>query len=222
MEGEKKYLDLFNKINGFDISTAFIHFVKYEAYKLDYLITHREEDLKYVQEIEKIYNEESLKIFDSILEYLSEDMNRKIYDYLGNIYMQIRSTYKGKVLGQYFTPYTIAKFMAEIVSSDIPDNVNKKEYLSVSEPTCGSGVNIIAVCDCLKNKDVDMNKICFVAQDLDNVCTCMTYIQCCILNIPAIVITGNSLLFEVKEFFVTEPYLLNNYHEKLFIKKESI
>ena len=64
-----------------------------------------------------------------------------IKDILGYIYTT--GQYYKKAMGQYFTPDNIAIFMTEIINGDFKQ-LEKEEFISVSEPTCGSGVMVLA------------------------------------------------------------------------------
>lgn len=117
-------------------------------------------------------------------------------DVLGEIYMSCRMG--NKYMEQYFTPYNVAKMMAEINLGA----VELKDTFSLYEPTCGSGVMVIAAANVLKRRDFNYQKHLYVkAQDLDWTCVYMTYIQLSLLGIKAHVIQGNTLAEPV----VTDP-----------------
>lgn len=64
----------------------------------------------------------------------------------------------------------------------------------IHEPCCGSGSNLIAMANAMKNRGFNYQKNAyFVAQAIDPTVAKMCYIQMSLLGIPGIVIVGNSL-----------------------------
>lgn len=63
------------------------------------------------------------------------------YDAFGDLYMASASKLTQQCNGQFFTPESICNFMSESISGR-PDN--KAIGLRISDPTCGSGRNLLA------------------------------------------------------------------------------
>ena len=158
-------------------------------------VWHKREN-EYLNTIKKYTKEEVqeiCKLLGLLVSAYGEEPNA---DVLGEIYMSCRIG--NKYMEQYFTPYNVAKMMAEINLG----TVKLKETFSICEPTCGSGVMIIAAANVLKQRGFNYQKHLEVtAQDLDWTCVYMTYIQLSLLGIKAHVIQGNTLTEPV----VTEP-----------------
>lgn len=115
-------------------------------------------------------------------------------DVLGNIYMD--SGIYNKHLGQFFTPYSICRMMAEFTN---PPEMEEGEYILVNEPSCGGGANIIAFAEMMKNRGINYQEhMVAVCQDLDWNVVYMCYVQMSLYGIPAIVVQGNTL---------TDPYV---------------
>lgn len=114
-------------------------------------------------------------------------------DVLGEVYMRLRINCKER--GQYFTPYHLSKAMAKMVLQS--DNEGP---LIINEPTCGSGSNLIAAANVLKEEGFNYQQNAyFVAQDIDAIVAKMCYIQMSLLGMPGVVIIGNSLLGMTEE-----------------------
>ena len=99
--------------------------------------------------------------------------------------------------GQYFTPWSIGAAMAAMVMRE-PDQEKLEEtgYLSICDPTCGSGCLLIAAgWACEEGQKIENPKehLFFVGQDLDRVVALMCYIQLSILGYAGCVIVGDSL-----------------------------
>lgn len=108
-------------------------------------------------------------------------------DFLGDIYMQL--SLADKMKAQYFTPYYLSKAMAEMVLKKDMD-----DFPLINEPACGSGANLIAVANLMKERKFNyQQKAYFVAQDIDPLVAKMCYIQLSLLGCPGVVIVGNTL-----------------------------
>ena len=112
---------------------------------------------------------------------LLKDIHQKPGDYLGELYMQIEAGNKNA--GQYFTPYDVSKFMAEITLGELPD----KPFI-LNEPCCGSGGMVVAAADVLQSRGYNYtDKMLVVANDIDRHCVFMAYTQLSFAAVPAVV-----------------------------------
>lgn len=83
----------------------------------------------------------------------------------------------------------------------------KDEPQIVSEPTCGSGANLIAIANIMKEKGVNYQRnVYFVAQDIDSLVAKMCYIQMSLLGMPGIVIVGDTLSSPMKGDYWLTPF----------------
>ena len=79
----------------------------------------------------------------------------------------------------------------------------------MNEPSCGGGAMILATAKALKNAGINyQRRLKVVAQDLDWLGVYMTYVQCNIIGIDAIVVQGDTL---------KEPYV-NNYPKSRILR----
>lgn len=142
----------------------------------------------------------------SVLEYQEEPI-----DILGDIYHSLRLNNEWN--GQFFTPENVARMMAMMVNPVLKPG-DSQEYLTINEPTCGSGTMVIANIWAMKKNAFDYRKKAFfVAQDIDIRCVWMAYIQLTLYQIPAVVIHSNTLTMEEWSFWYTPyatPYLLDH------------
>lgn len=115
-------------------------------------------------------------------------------DFLGSVYHYQNLQQEQK--GQCFTPYHICEFMSEIQFSDAEavEKLKENNYISVNDPTCGSGAMLIAFANVARKYGINYQKqVLFVAQDIDRTAAMMCYIQMSLLGCPAIVAIGDSL-----------------------------
>ncbi len=148
----------------------------------------------YMQTIKKYSQNEQETIsiiFANIIIALEENPNQ---DLLGDMYMDLDLGVKEQ--GQFFTPYYICDFMAKITADSVNNKkaIEEKEYISMNEPTCGSGAMIIAYVNALKEEGINYQTDAFiVAQDISYTAVLMCYIQMSLLGCAGVVICGNSL-----------------------------
>ncbi len=134
-------------------------------------------------------------------------------DILGKIYHELRLNNEWN--GQFFSPDDICRMMAMIVNPVDDKHIKENGYMTINDPTCGSGAMLIGSIWAMKQRGIDFKKECLlVGQDIDIRCVWMAYIQLCLYEIPAIVIHANTLTMEEWSYWYT-PYSL-----PLITKKE--
>ena len=209
-EKYKEFVKLLEFSNGkYRVTEVFKDFVLMFAISIQNGFYYRQdyEDL-YLQTIKK-YEKSEHQYFFKLVEELVKLYSKRdeINDILGEIYSQIGAISNRNQ--QFFTPNSVAKMMAEIELENIEDTIKKKKLFKINDPTCGSGVLILAITNVMVSKKIDYKrKVLFVAQDIDLICVCMTYIQMFFYRIPGIVIQGNSLSDEQVRVFYTPEYII--------------
>ena len=106
-------------------------------------------------------------------------------DFLGSLYMELELGNHWK--GQFFTPYTISRLMAEITMGDCQEQVEKQGWISVCDPCVGGGAMLIAAANAMKRQDVNVyyhDHVLFEGQDIDRTVGMMSYIQISLLCCP--------------------------------------
>lgn len=162
------------------------------------------------------------KIFAEIMGMLDDNPNR---DLLGDLYMQLNMG--SDALGQFFTPYNVSRAMAETVCNigEIKSEIEANGYITINEPACGGGANIIAVCDFLHRNDINYQKQCvIVCQDLSRIAALMCYVVLSLIGCSAVVKIGDTLCdpytdyySEIKkgsDIWTTPMFHLNNCYGK--------
>ena len=163
------------------------------------------------------YTEEEQKIFPEMLTIvtLALDENPE-QDFLGSLYHRLELQQEQK--GQFFTPYDISRFMAEIqfAGGSEKEELERNGYISVNDPACGAGAMLIAFANAAKRNGLNYQKqVLFVAQDIDHTAAMMCYIQLSLLGCPAVVIIGDTLVKPMfhpdNEVWYTPFYHLNRW-----------
>ena len=165
----------------------------------------------YMQTIRK-YSQEELQKFVELHTMIVSALEQSLYsnDLLGELYHSLNLSNSRN--GQFFTPFHIAQLMSEMIIGEKCSEIDAKGYITLCEPTCGSGVMVIAAANSLyENHYNPSNSMCVLAIDNDIRCTMMAYIQLSYLGIPAVVVRGDSLLVKEYSRFYTPVYLLNGW-----------
>ena len=98
------------------------------------------------------------------------------------------------VTGSIFTPMSISRVMAKLVGIDTAEKLEKQRFVSLLEPCCGSGANLLAFAEHIADSGkVPTLHMAAVAVDIDVLCVWMCFVQCHFYGIPAKIIHGDSL-----------------------------
>jgi len=141
---------------------------------------------------------------------LLEGMQLPENDILGRIHMEFAGD---KRWGQYFTPYSVARLNAAMTFGDLDqeklDQANDgKGFISLSDPTCGAGVMMIAAVDHFRQLGLDPETGLRVhMKDLDARAVHMAFINMALRGIPARVVQGNGLSDEEAKVWVTPAFI---------------
>lgn len=136
-----------------------------------------------------------IKIFSLIMEELSENPEQ---DLLGDIYVDLNLSNNN--LGQFFTPYSVSKMMAEMNLANIKNDFNEKGFITISDSSCGAGSTLIAAANIINKNNISLKKdVLFFAQDIDMIVALMCYIQLFIIGARGMVIIGDSLSNPITE-----------------------
>lgn len=160
------------------------------------------------------YNKEQANEFSQMLALLVNALEEKYQDFLGQVYMQLNI---GNIkTGQFFTPYSISKMMAQINWTESIEKLKQNKLLTLSEPCCGSGGMAIAFAETMKEQGHNYQNQLFVeAIDIDELCFMMTYIQLSLFGIPARVLLGDALAWNIQRVLYTPLYFVNGFDWKL-------
>ncbi|MDR1548732.1 MAG: N-6 DNA methylase [Hungatella sp.] len=227
-ERGKEFITLFNRLAGrrsdWEVWNDFLTMSTYAFTNVMPTPEKEEREQRYLSII-RSYEKEEQEMFAQLLCVVTmafEDNPKQ--DFLGEIYIALGLNQHQK--GQFFTPYHICEFMAEIqLCEDFQEELEQKGYISVSDPACGAGAMLIAFANVAKEHGLNYQKnVLFVAQDIDATAAKMCYIQLSLLGCPACVITGDSLLksglHPDNEVYYTPFYHLNawRFNEKVTVE----
>ena len=217
-DAPREFVKTFDRLCGsrsrWNIWSDFLHLSAYTISNAVDMV-HRDKREKDYMMIRKGYSEQEMlgfsELFAITVTALEENPNQ---DFLGHIYMGLELGNKNT--GQFFTPYTVAKLTAEM-SVNIEEIKNK--HFAIANDCCiGGGAMLIGLANALRENDINyQQKVLFVAQDIDQTCACMAYIQLSLLGCPGYIVVGDSLCNPLtggplyapmeREVYITPMYL---------------
>lgn len=131
------------------------------------------------------------------------------HDFLGNIYMICG--FGSAAQGQFFTPYSVCRAMAQIVFKP-----EKNKIMKISDPAVGGGALPIAYAEEMYRKGINYQQWAyFEVWDISQNSCCMAMIQMTLLGMPATIVRGNSLSLEVWEVWETPMVGISLIKERL-------
>lgn len=112
-----------------------------------------------------------------------------LVDVMGELFQELNLSDQWK--GQFFTPQHVCDLVGRLGVGDnekVQDEIAKCGYFTIREPCCGAGAMIYGAVNAMYEIGLNPNKqVLVVAGDIDERCVLMTYIQCSLYGIPAIV-----------------------------------
>lgn len=109
-----------------------------------------------------------------------------------------------KSTGQFFTPYHIARLMAEITGIGTS---NEEDHRSMMDPHCGAGTMLVAYADTMQRHGIPLEETFYTGADIDRFCVVMTYVQLCEFGLAGVVHWSDSIKNEIWESWFTPAAL---------------
>lgn len=151
----------------------------------------QERESRYMTIIET-YSKKELALFPELLAILAGSLERNPeQDFLGEMFMALELGSHWK--GQFFTPYSLCKAMANINMADARAKLEEKGWISINDPACGAGATLIAARNQLDLAKIGGTQAFFVGQDIDRTAAMMCYIQLSLLGCAGYVVVADTL-----------------------------
>lgn len=217
----KKLLEANTAYGGRRISQVFSDFCELAALALRNSVDLRGRDEREARYLDIIggYTSEEANRFSELLAKLALEFDAGFSDVLGKLYMSL--DLGSDRLGQFFTPYEVSTLVAQMTLGDFTKCLDEaklagRDYITVNEPTCGSGGMVIALADAMRGAGINYQQAMHVtAQDLEITAVHMAYIQLSLLHIPAVVVHGNTLTLEQRDIWHTPAHILGGWSIRL-------
>lgn len=178
---------------------------------------HEAREQEYLSVIKK-YQKDEYDIFPKLLSELTLALEEDISDVLGYCFQELNLSSNWH--GQFFTPDDLSRLMAKLyVDESLHFKLDAHGFVTLNDPAIGAGSTIIAFAHSLKAMDVNYQRsMHVVGMDIDIRAIHMTYLQFCLLHIPAVLYHMNTLTNEKKsEHYVwyTPAHVLDGWFSKL-------
>jgi len=217
MNQEQRKKDFLKILRGIDYSRSdkdcFRDFVTFTRFS--FTVNKSEKIVEDVQSRMNTYKDQEsvLKKYGGLLDLLIEALTEEPRDFLGAVCMELGTNSN---LGQCFTPDSLAEISAEMSLSGIKDEIDRKGFATIYEPTCGAGSMILACARVLSKLGVDYQRqICVTGVDLDRLVADMCFVQVSLCGIPAVIYHGNTLSNEMFDTMPTVMFIRDGWCIKL-------
>ena len=161
---------------------------------------------RYMQIVGGYRDKDTIRAYKPLLETVCKAVEAGGADFLGVAATEIGALSGGA--GQFFTPYSVARCMAEISLTDVGKTIEEKGYITLNEPAAGAGGMVLAAADVMEQQGFSPAlHMRVVAQDISQLCFHMCFIQLTFRGIPARVERRNTLSMELFEQAYTPAML---------------
>lgn len=163
------------------------------------------------------YERDVVAMFPQVMAELVSGLELERGDLLGALFhdLELHNTARG----QFFTPYTVSRMMAEVTlgsPQELMALMEKRGFVTAMEPACGAGSMVIGLADAMEAAGINYQRHLHVtAVDIDPRAIHMAYAQLSLLHVPAHLIVGNSLSLEVREHWYTPAHILGGWSARL-------
>jgi type I restriction-modification system DNA methylase subunit len=166
------------------------------------------------------YKKPDQEAFGKLLGCLIEAIDPEPRDILGPLYMELEIA--NKDAGQFFTPPELSELMANLTFVGELSKLDTQPFITAGEPACGAGGMILALIKVMIAQGYNPSQHIWVqCIDVDRMAALMCYTQLSLWNVPAEVIVGNTLSWEIREVWYTPAHHLGLWKYRLRRKTES-
>ena len=124
--------------------------------------------------------------------------------------------------GQFFTPPELSELMGQMTFAQELDKLETQDFITAGEPAAGAGGMILALVKVMITAGHNpAEKLWVQAIDVDRMAALMCYIQLSLWNVPAEVIVGNTLSWDIREVWYTPAHHLGMWKYRLHRKEGS-
>lgn len=166
------------------------------------------------------YKPDDQQAFPKLMTQLVAALDEEPRDILGPLYMELEIA--NKDAGQFFTPPELSDLMAQMTFTPELDKLETQAFVTAGEPAAGAGGMILALVKVMITAGHNpAEKLWVQAIDVDRMAALMCYIQLSLWNVPAEVIVGNTLSWEIREVWYTPAHHLGLWKYRLRRKEGS-
>jgi len=161
---------------------------------------HYDEREKLYMQFAGQYKKNELDIFARMIAEIVNGLeDNPDQDFLGEMYMAL--DFGSAAAGQFFTPYSVCRCTAALVSDYkvLESKIADQGFVSVTDPACGAGALLVAFCNsCIQHGINPQTQCLAIAQDIDFTVGCMCYIMMSFMGLAGYVVIGDTLCNPLK------------------------
>jgi type I restriction-modification system DNA methylase subunit len=167
------------------------------------------------------YKKPDQEAFPKLMAHLVMALDEDPRDILGPLYMELEIA--NKDAGQFFTPPELSDLMANLTFGDMLGRLDSQPFITAGEPACGAGGMILALVKVMTRAGHDPTRKLWVqAIDVDRMAALMCYTQLSLWNVPAEIIVGNTLSWDIREVWYTPAHHLGLWKYRLHRQSETL
>lgn len=137
------------------------------------------------------------QMFAALVEELETYGHGSMTDVLGELFMELN--FQDEWKAQFFTPQCVCDLTGQMAldPASVKTAIEDKGFITINEPCCGGGALILGAMNALYKLGYNPNShALIIANDVDERCVHMCYLQLSLYGIPAIVLQQNTLSLE--------------------------
>lgn len=140
---EKAFLKLFNQTARYHRRhQVFEDFISCSVIALENRLQFCEKrEQKYLRIVSR-YEKPDVSNMAHLFAHVVNGLEEEPGDFLGRVFMQLEMG--DKYRGQFFTPWSIARTMAQLQLGNIEEQLKVKPFITLWEPACGAGCMVLA------------------------------------------------------------------------------
>lgn len=155
-------------------------------------------EARYMSIVNRYQDKDTIRAYPDLIGMAWDAEKDGGVDFLGEASAQLNALNASQ--GQFFTPYSVSRMMAEMQLDDISTVIEREGYVTLLEPACGAGGMVLAASDVFEQKGFRLDQHLLVqAVDVSPLCFYMAFLQLTWRGVAANVVRGNSLSLETFE-----------------------
>lgn len=167
------------------------------------------------------YKKPDQEAFPKLLAQLIAALDSEPRDVLGPLYMELEIA--NKDAGQFFTPPELSELMANLTFASELTKLEEQPFITVGEPACGAGGMVLSLLKVMIAQGYNPSQHLWTqCIDVDRMAALMCYIQLSLWNVPAEIIVGNTLSWDVREVWYTPAHHLGLWKYRLRRRGDSL
>ena len=152
-------------------------------------------EARYMGIVNRYQDKDTVRAYPELLKIAWDAVEEGGCDFLGQVSSEL--SVLDERHGQFFTPYEVSSFLAQIGLDGLESVIEEKGYFTLSEPACGAGGMVLAAADVLQRLGYEPSLHMLVqAVDVSPLAYYMAYLQLTWRGVAAAVIRGNTLSME--------------------------